>query len=108
MDHRMVAIVIPHFDYPFSLDAHGRAVLVDQGTTDEIAACVAVAISTPLGQRLGRPEFGSPDMAFTGPNGVATAIASVAQSEPRAQLAVQDDMALVDGVTRRVRVEVRA
>lgn len=97
--------MIPQIDFPFRLDARGQIVVVEQDTVEEVAASVAVILSTTPGTRLERPEFGSGDLAFRGAGGIREAILAANDHDPRAQIHI-DDERLVDDVTLRLRVEV--
>jgi phage baseplate assembly protein W len=83
----------PHLLVPFQLDATGAAATVDQGSLREIAQCVRVLLSTPVGSRIEQFDYGMPDLTFSDERGAKLAISLALRNwEPRAvgaQLAVQ-------------------
>ena len=74
-----------HFAIPFRYDATGSAVVVQQDTVAEIAQCVKVLVSTPVGTRIEQFDYGIPDPTFsTEQHAVADITAAVNRWEPRA------------------------
>jgi hypothetical protein len=52
-------VAVPHFAFPFTLDVHGHANVLEQDTDAEILNCVALIASVPKGGLIDEPEFGS-------------------------------------------------
>lgn len=81
-----------HLVIPFQYDASGSAAVVEQDTVGEVAQCVRVLLSTPLGTRIEQFDYGIPDPTFTSEANIVSQISTaVARWEPRAiglQLAV--------------------
>lgn len=94
-----------HPDFPFRFDRRGQVVCVEQDSIEEVAASVAVILSTSPGDRISRPAFGAGDAAFRHPVGVEDLINRAADQEPRARLHI-DDETLTAAVNLRLRVEV--
>jgi phage baseplate assembly protein W len=95
-----VAAQIPHFAFPFRFTDSGRAAVVDQDSSDDVAGCVAAVLCYPLGARADAPTFGVPDQAFR-TNGVNTEEVrqALAEWEPRADTVfVLDDDLLALGI----------
>jgi phage baseplate assembly protein W len=79
---------IPHIAVPMRLVGIGYAV-VEQDTTEEVAGCVKVIASFPLGSRDEAPEFGVRPMEFRAtPLDVTDLTQACEQYEPRARLSV--------------------
>jgi hypothetical protein len=104
-----VTVDCPHFDLPFRFE-NGAAVVVEQDTTEDVAACVAAVLLYPLEWRPEAPTFGIRDPTFT-EGGVDTAdvARALAEWEPRADLlvsgALDDDDELAQIVTVALGVE---
>jgi hypothetical protein len=77
----------PHFSFPFTIAA-GKVSVSEQDSPDEIASCVAVALSYVQGDRALRPTFGRPqNVNFSKrPIDVEALQAAVKQNEPRADV----------------------
>lgn len=85
-----------HLAWPVQFGPTGF-LTVEQDTEDDVASCIGVICSWPLGEHPTDPSFGLPDEAFLqGGADLAEIKAAILQSEPRAaDLAVmQDDAAL--------------
>jgi len=82
---RRPANFVPKLRVPLEVGA-GRFESVEQGSAEEVAACVYAIAATPLGARLELPQFGVEDPTFDQlPLEVqAKILAAVAQWEPRA------------------------
>ena len=81
---------VPHIGIPIQV-LGGRFATVQQDTNDEVAACVSVIVSFPVGSREEAPEFGVPDPAFqTRPLDIAAVEEAVEEYEPRAAIEVSE------------------
>lgn len=92
---------VPHFALPFRF-VNGRACTVEQGSDDEIGACITAVLRYPLGSRPALPAFGVQEQAFEqgGPH-LAEIRAALAEWEPRADTTLQlDDPRLLDFVAK--------
>src|SRR3954465_6594352 len=79
---------IPHIDVPIRLVGNGYAV-VEQDTTEEVAGCVKVIASFPLGARDEALDFGVRPMEFRAtPLDLTDLQQACEQYEPRARLSV--------------------
>lgn len=77
----------PHFAFPFTFDANGRSIVVQQDTVEDVASCAANVVSFPLGFREDVPSFGVPDPTFkTTPLNTTQIDAGIAKWEPRARV----------------------
>lgn len=91
---------VPHFRMPFGFK-DGKFAEVEQDSIEDVAGCVEVALRTPRGWRDDNPEFGTPDPTFTSPPDIERLRIAVSESEPRAEVTVEDDMDAFDlGLTR--------
>lgn len=100
--------VDPHFDVPFRYD--GTAPVVnEQGSLDDIAACVyAVAVTEP-GDRDEMPDFGLADPTFTqGSPDPAVIAAQIGEWEPRVQILVDAAPDRFDAALIQADIEVGA
>lgn len=97
---------IPHFAIPFEFH-NGRALVVEQDTTDEIMACELAIMLCPTGFRVELPAFGIPDPTFSQgiPNGEVIA-AALGTWEPRSQEVVTGVLDALDELVSRVTVRV--
>lgn len=103
-------IDLPDFAFPFTFDSKGEAVVNQQGTVEEVAACVANIATCPQGFRTDVPDFGIPDPTFSPLPLNTTLIArAITKHEPRARLNVvtsTDDPARPQNQTVTVYVEI--
>lgn len=81
----------PHFQWPFvwqaQPDGTTSAAVVEQDTLDDLKACVARIVSTPVGARDELPEFGITQLAFQqGDIQQAPLRTQIERWEPRADL----------------------
>jgi len=83
-------IDLPHFDAVFTFDSKGHALVVQQGTVEEVSACINNIASCPKGFRTDLPDFGIDDPTFK-PLPVNTSVlgAALTKYEPRARLAIE-------------------
>lgn len=101
-----MAVLIPHFDYPFHFSS-GHVAVVDQDTIDDITNCVAAILSTRQGNRLEAPDFGIEDLTFElQPLSLSGIIQSVLTDEPRAALLLDQHPDLVDQLIARITASV--
>lgn len=73
---------VPKLRVPYTIRA-GRAMTVEQHSTEEVEQCVKTILRTPLGTHIDDPELGIPDPTFGGADYSAIE-AQVAAGEPRA------------------------
>lgn len=96
----------PHFDLPFRLDGSSFAV-VEQDSIEDVADCVTVIASTPIGWRDEAPTFGIPDPTFLKQPLDAQEIArEIGSQEPRALLIVEERPDLQDELIDRINIGV--
>lgn len=55
----------PKLRVPFAIRS-GRAMTVEQNSTEEVEACVRAILRTPVGTHIDDPELGIPDPTFGG------------------------------------------
>lgn len=81
---------LPHFSVPFAFGTNGQAVVVEQDTVAEVAACCRVILSCPVGHRPELPAFGLVEQEFRqggpDPDAIRSALATW---EPRADATVE-------------------
>jgi phage baseplate assembly protein W len=97
---------VPHIAWPVQVMGRTFAI-VQQDTSDEVAANVAVLCSFRRGSRIEAPDFGITDPTFQiAPVDTTEIERQIAVYEPRAELAitVTDDRAGAQHVTIAVRV----
>lgn len=98
---------VPHFALPFRFGRDGHAVVVEQDSTDDIAACVEAVLRTRPGEREELPAFGSPDPTFEqAPVRLDAIAAAVAAWEPRAEFLLEEAPDALDATVRRVRLTI--
>lgn len=96
----------PHFAYPFRIVGGGVAEN-EQGSIDDVVACVEAVLLTRPGDRAEVPDFGSPDLTFAQlPADPADLVHSVSQWEKRARLLAEERPDLFDETVLRVRLTV--
>lgn len=94
---------IPHLALPFRV-VGGQAIVNEQDTIDDVAACVEAVLRYPQGSRVEKPGFGLPDQTFAqGGADPAAVAATVARWEPRAQTDVAESL---EGLVSRVTVNI--
>lgn len=97
---------IPHLAYPFTITADG-AVVVQQDSVEEVAACVAAICSFVEGEREDNPTFGIPSPLFAGVPIDTTSIRAALQVlEPRAALDIVESGDPFDASDRTITIEV--
>ena len=75
----------PHIAYPVTLTPGGRLRANEQDTEAEVADCIAVILSWPIGTRRGEPGFGVPTELFeSGGPRLDEIHDAVVSNEPRA------------------------
>ena len=95
---------LPHFSLPFRF-TNGAAAVVEQDTTEEVAACVEAILRCPIGFRDELPEFGAPSPLFDqAPVPVEELRQAVAEWEPRASADFTEYGDTVDEAIRTVRI----
>jgi phage baseplate assembly protein W len=95
---------VPHFALPFRFH-RGRAVEVEQDSTDDVAACVEAVLLTRPGERDALPDFGSPDFTFSPrPVPAESIAAAVERWEPRVHLLAEEEPDRFSATTSRVRL----
>jgi phage baseplate assembly protein W len=98
---------IPHFAYPFRLDAQGVRV-TEQDSLDEIFDCAVTTLLTTIGERTELPEFGRHDQAFRQNGADLEELRNVlARWEPRAIIDIAHDPRLLGELLDIVRITVK-
>lgn len=98
----MADVSIPHFALPFRFEG-GSAAVVEQDTEDEVAQCVEVLVSTPVGSRIeDLPEYGIVDPAFVPVIDTGTILDALETWEPRAVATLAVDTDALDELVQRV------
>jgi phage baseplate assembly protein W len=97
--------MVPHFAIPFRVNASGSAAVLDQDSDEEIAQCVAVLMSTTVGERIELPDYGIPSPVFSmlSAHDDTDLAAAVGKWEPRATALVHSEV--IDESLRHVLVE---
>lgn len=97
---------IPHFDLPFRY--HGGAPAVnEQGSDDDVSACVFAVVATEPGTFLDLPDFGLPDPTFSQePIDPATILGPISRWEPRAVALAETNPSAFDDAIENVNIEV--
>ena len=76
---------IPHFNYPFQFGYTGHAVVVEQGSIEDVESCLQSLLLCQIGQRVELPEFGIDPMLFElQPLDTEEIEAAIVEYEPRA------------------------
>lgn len=97
---------IPHFDYPFRFHG-GTAVVNEQDSIDDVAACVTAIVLVPFGTRDDNPIFGIADQTFTHQPLPADDIASeVMEQEPRAEVLIRQHPDVYDALIADINIDV--
>jgi phage baseplate assembly protein W len=99
-------MAVPHFRFPFRVSG-GQVAVVEQDTFDEVAQCVQVVLSTPIGARIEVPTYGITDPVFsTDSNARSTAmLTAVGEWEPRADAKLDITVDNVDDYLHHITVE---
>lgn len=96
----------PHFNIPFRLRATG-AETVEQDSIDDVANCVVVIVSTPIGWRDDNSDFGFNDLAMRRqPIGTEEIAAQISDQDPRALLIVEESPDMRDELIDRIEIGV--
>jgi len=99
-------INIPHFDYPFRLNADGHVVVVEQDSSDEIESCLISPLTTEKGQRIELPKYGIDSMLFElQPLPLDRLLNTIIDQEPRAVTILSQQPDKVDYLTALVEVD---
>jgi hypothetical protein len=98
----------PQFALPFRI-LGGTAQVNEQGSADDIAACVEAILRYPMGYRPEAPEFGRPrGLAFNkGDLELAQLAAQLARLEPRAAYLLEEEPEALEAAVRRVAVRLK-
>ena len=59
-----MAILTPHFAFPYSFDSKGRSTVVEQDSPGDLLARAANVAVCPVGFREDNPEYGIPSLLF--------------------------------------------
>lgn len=98
---------IPHFAWPFRYMG-GEAVVNQQGSADDVLACVSAVLGTEPGQIFDEPDFGVPDPTFEQePISTAAIVGPVSHWEPRATLLAETNPSALDAAIANVNLKVR-
>lgn len=95
---------IPHLALPFELTTTGAPV-VEQGTVEEVAQCVAVLLATEVGERGAVPTYGAPDVLFAQQIDTGAISHAIATWEPRAIVSIAAGVGPVAPVQVNVSVD---
>lgn len=98
----------PVLKWPFTLNAAGTALeFVEQDTVEEITQCVALVVSTHVGELVDEPTFGAVDPTFR-EGGVAESTISraITRWEPRATIVFTSDE--LEEYTQTIDLEVKS
>lgn len=94
-----MSVGLSHFAFPFDGST------VEQGSDQEIAACMAVVLSWPLGTREGNPDFGVDEQAFLNDGASLDEIRQALDvNEPRALTEITADDTQLGQFLEQVRV----
>ena len=109
----MAGPLVPHFAHPFHFHDHfGAGVqvhVVEQDTSDEIFSCVESIIRFPIGSRVEKIDFGTPDQTFTeGSVNELEIIGSVQRWEERAELSISEEQDRFDELIFKARINIGA
>jgi hypothetical protein len=100
---------IPHFAIPFHFHEHGdglRAHEVEQGSGEEIQACVETLVRYTKGTRPEYPDFGVTDYTFDEqPIPVDDLKAEIIEQEPRAEIEILTNPSTYDELIAEVRLD---
>jgi phage baseplate assembly protein W len=84
------SVTTPHFDLPFRFGGY-----VEQGSVRDLANCVYMIVSTPLGYREEVPNFGTPNLSFETPPVIKESVkTSIMDQEPRAEMLFSETFGL--------------
>lgn len=101
-----MAIALPHFSNHFEIHRHGP-VVVEQDTSEDIAACVYRICVCTEGFREDQPEFGISEPVFTTvPLELEGLVGSIERWEPRAELEVSEQAEAASQALRQIGIEV--
>ena len=98
---------LPHFDTThggFRLDATGKPIVCEQGSSTEIASSVTNYLMCPQGMCVYDDQFGRPPVLFEDqPLDLSPLVSGIQTYEPRLSAGVsQNPAALVDAVARQL------
>jgi len=97
---------IPHFDYPFQFGYTGHAVVVEQGTLEDVESCLTTLLHCQIGHRLELPDFGVDPMLFElQPLQTDDIEAAIIEYEPRAITTVASQPSPIDYLTALINVD---
>lgn len=92
----------PHWGYPFQ-----RGSYVEQDTIEHVVACEARIVSTPIGSRPEKPEFGIPLPTFSNiPIDLGAISAAMTKWEPRGDAKPSQYLDLINQGIAHVRYDV--
>lgn len=97
---------VPHFAFPLKLSKGGSFAVVEQDSEDDVAQCVQVLLSTPVGSRVELPEYGVDAFEFTTRVDRAAIASAIEDWEPRADVTLDDNINSQDKLLRSIRAEV--
>jgi phage baseplate assembly protein W len=105
---------VPHFALPFRFvtgagaQTASAAVVTEQDSIDEIAACVLAILLCPIGFRVELPTFGIPDQAFATPGVDEDRLRQAIETwEPRAAVLLDANRDAFDALVERIQVLVQ-
>ncbi len=83
----------------------GRADTVEQDSTEEISQCVSAILSTEVGSRHEKFNFGIPDLTFTTDIDDSVIYEAIRFWEPRAEFHLSDEE--IEDLTYRIRISLK-
>jgi len=97
---------VPHFDVPFRI-VKGQAAVNEQGSPEDLAACVFAVCASEPGQFFDLPDFGFPDLFGSQLPVDPSALASIIEGqEPRARLLAEVNPQLYDRAILEANIQV--
>lgn len=97
---------VPHFSFPFRLDASGSIATLEQDTWQDVAQCVQVLLTTREGDRIELPTYGVPDPVFKTLDSVDSGdlLSRIGQWEKRAAATLDITADSMDEMIQHIRV----
>jgi phage baseplate assembly protein W len=96
----------PHLALPFSY-VNGIPQVVEQGTIEDIANCVEVALRTHVGERKELPDFGTADLTFQQqPVSLSALLTQIELHEPRVIALLEQAPDALDSLILKIKAKV--
>jgi hypothetical protein len=97
--------MIPHFNFPFHLDADRHVSEVEQDTVDDVVVCAALAFITEQGTRLEAPTFGVAQEVFSlQPIDVEGMVDAISQWDDRIEMVFDQNPGAQDKLIAQVQI----